>query len=197
MDTDALTPPSDQEYWAAAAKYNKLCYFQQPEGQPHLQVSVSQGDKRIVSKLTLIDGGANVGLIGLNPLTKAGIPCLPTQIRLTTSNGSATRVKGITPPLLATYGAGPNKVEVYHQFLVTEGMEHLYEVLLSNLDTLRFGGELSARTCQYSLSAQFQLLGDKAPSIHLPTEYRPAGRQSFASSHPSRTCHLSWPRGPR
>ena len=71
-----------------------------------------------------IDGEANIGLLCSQAAARAGIPCHPTDVRLATANGSATKVLGISPPLLITYGAGPLKVQAWHYFLITEGSGH-------------------------------------------------------------------------
>jgi hypothetical protein len=169
-------PPSLQEYLATLSRYNRLRYFAQPSKTPSKCVSIMVSGLAHTSIRIMLDDGANCNLMDEATRLALGIALHPTNIRLTTSNGSGTPVLGITPPLLVVYGSGCDEaIEVWHYFLVTKDMGHVYGILLGNLDTQRFGGIINAADNTLALHTEYERLGTQSPKLVLPTVLQSAG----------------------
>jgi hypothetical protein len=127
----------------------------------------------------MIDDGANCNLMDKEERIACGVQRYPTDIRLTTSNGSGTEVLGITDPIKVVYGVGTSgQIAVWHYFLVTQGMSHIYRVLLGNLDIQRFGGVIDAGRNTLALRGAYPSLGVRAPALVLPTILRSLGNRA-------------------
>jgi hypothetical protein len=171
-------PPTPEEYFALLKENNFLRYLEQPADNPSLcMVLVINGEAHIC-EIVMVDDGANCNLMDEEERIARGVKRYPTNIRLTTSNGSGTEVLGITEPIKVVYGAGtPDQIAVWHYFLVTQGMRHIYHVLMGNLDIQRFGGVIDAGRNTLALHGDFSRLGASAPSLVLPTVLKTSGHR--------------------
>jgi hypothetical protein len=176
------SPPTCEEYFALLRTHNHLRYLAQPEHAPSQCMFLFVNERAHLCKLVMVDDGANCNLMDEAERIACGVRRWPTDITLTTSNGSGTRVLGITDPIKVVYGAGtPHQIAVWHYFLVTEGMGHIYRVLLGNLDTQRFGGVIDAGRNTLTLHGAYPSLGARAPALVLPTILKSAG---IRAQHP-------------
>ena len=176
VPVDTEGPPTLAEYLATLNRYNKLRYLRQCSKSPDQCCTIMVNGKAHIVPLAMLDDAANCNLMNDNQRKALGIELLPTDITLTTSNGSSTPVLGITPPLLVVYGAGsPNPIRVWHYFLVTKDMGHVYGILLGNLDTQRFGGIINAPDSTLTLHPEYERLGAQSPKLVLPTVLQSAG----------------------
>ena len=170
------SPPSPEEYFALLRVHNQLRYLEQPAGAPEKCMILFVNEKAHTSHHVMVDDGANCNLIDEEERIACGVRRYPTDIRLTTSNGSGTEVLGITDPIKVVYGAGTEEqIAVWHYFLVTQGMSHIYSVLLGNLDIQRFGGVIDAGRNTLTLHGAYPSLGARAPALVLPTVLRSTG----------------------
>ena len=127
----------------------------------------------------MVDDGSNVGMLAEVAANAAKIPFSPSNIRLNTSNTSGSSILGITPAILVTYGKGSAlEVNAWHYFLVTRGMDHLYHVLLPNVDLVAHGGGIYSGASTLFLRPQFDELGLQSPMLSLPTRMAEAGHGS-------------------
>jgi hypothetical protein len=141
-----------QTYLASRSSKRALRYFRNPIGSPNLCVALMIGGKRVSDLVTMADDGANVHLMTRQACVKKGVSFFPSAITLTTSNALSTKPLGVTGPVTIVYGCGPNEVRVDHCFVVVEGMDSVFEVLLGNVDTEAFAGVIDAKAQTYSLT---------------------------------------------
>lgn len=126
----------------------------------------------------MADDGANAHLITRNTCMKLGIPIEPCAMKLTSCTAHNNPVVGITPPIQVVYGVGrPDAVKVWHHFIVTEGMDSVYNVLLGNADTNAYGAIIDAGTNLYTLRTHFDTLNVRSPTLSLPTMLAPPARR--------------------
>jgi hypothetical protein len=167
-------PPLD-EYKLRLSRQNKLTYLEQPRTDRNQCVGILYEGQIATSLKIMLDSGANINLMSEGTCKKLGIPVLPTSIRLTTSNQRTTETAGITPPVGIVYGVDTAQpLVVWHYFLVTRGMEQLYEVLIGNLDTQQYGGTTDSGAGTHTLRPQFQQIGMKSSTLTFPTQLLPA-----------------------
>ena len=172
------------EYLRRLPGFQRLRYLRQPKNDPSRCLGLSLHGEMHTDLLTLCDDGSNIHLLTLATCRRKGIPVHPTSIRLTTSNASDTGVAGITDPISMTYGvggAGGASLTVHHCMLVVDGMDHVFEMLLGNIDTQRFDGIINSRSSEYTLHPHARGSVDGETSVSLPTMY--AAPRSARSVH--------------
>jgi hypothetical protein len=180
-------PPSPEEYFALLKMHNQLRYLEQPEDEPSRCMILFVNGKAHVCQHVMLDDGANCNIIDEEERIAVGLRRYPTRIKLTTSNGVGTEVLGITEPVKVVYGAGtPNQIAVWHYFLVTSGMRHIYRVLLGNLDIQRFGGVIDAGRGTLALHGEFSQYGLSAPKLVIPTVLRSTSDRALPPREPVR-----------
>ena len=164
--------PTLQEYMAAlkGGPHNSLTYFR--NSRQHLErcigLATADGQQVWTHLRFLLDTGANVNLISEALCIKLNIAVLPTEVKLSTSIEHGSAVVGITPPLALVYGVGLEQpLIVFHYFLVTKGMDTLYQVLVSNLDMLRYGAVIDNASRMVLLRPHFAHRGVQAPTLQL------------------------------
>jgi hypothetical protein len=107
-------------------------------------------------------------------------------VRLTTSMEHGSNVVGITPAVALVYGAGLEKpLIVWHYFLVTRGMDSLYQVLVGNLDTELFGAVADSGRQVLTLRTQYKHMGCNSPTVVLDICQRAPMQSRGASSSPA------------
>jgi hypothetical protein len=165
-------PPTLEEYHDTLKLLNRLTYFKQPPSDPEACVGLNYNGQIHTKLRIMLDSGANINIMTEDAAKKMGIPIRPTSIRLTTSNEHTTPVLGITPPVQIVYGVGsPAPMRTNHYFLVTKGMDSLYQVLIGNLDTQKYGGITDAGALTHTLRPQFPTVGIDSTRLTLPTVY--------------------------
>ena len=176
--TRLLQPRTVGQYCAGLTEFQRLRYLRQPADSPSLCLGLLGGDGSIHTDIwVLVDDGSDINLITEATCLRLGIPIYPTSIRLTTSNGDSG-VIGITRPIPFTYGVGAPfhaTLTVSHSMLVVRRMDHVYEVLLGNIDTQRFDGIIDSRTQTYTLRLSYS---DDEIIVSLPTMYAAPRRLS-------------------
>ena len=164
-----------QQQQQPQGRQNKLTYLEQPKADRSKCMGILYDGQVATSLKSMLGSGANVNLITEATCNTLGIPVYPTSIRLTTSNQRTTETAGITPPVGIVYGVGTAQPLIaWHYFLVTAGMDQLYEVLLGNLDAQQFGGTTDSGANTHTLRPQFQQIGLKSPMLTFPTRLLPA-----------------------
>jgi hypothetical protein len=104
---------------------------------------VHNGQKHLAPK-TLIDDGANTGIVTLALVEKLGIPYDRRDVTLATSNGAST-VIGLTAPIQLHFGSLEQGYTSRQCFLVMDGPCGLYDLLVGNRDFNLCRGILDAR----------------------------------------------------
>lgn len=161
-------PPTPQEYFRQRPFMRLLTYVKQTERGS--RVTLTYQGQVFRNLIVMLDSGSNVNLITTKTCEDLGISIMPTNTRLTTSNANGSAVEGVTPPILVTYGEPGNDLQEWHYFLVTPAsVQHVYQVLLGNSDSLSYGAIQDDGTHQYSLRTQFSSLGVASPVITLKT----------------------------
>ena len=105
-----------------------------------LTVGFLLGDKRVTPKRVFLDSGASVGLISIGYALSIGLKVFFSSVQLATSLSPSEGVLGVTGPITLQFGSSPNHVNLTTIFLVTKGMERLYDVLVSNEASHAFKG---------------------------------------------------------
>ena len=164
-------PRTVGQYLAGLRQFQRLRYLAQPADSPALCLGIPGGDGLIHTDIrVMVDDGSDINLITEATCVRLGIPICPTNICLTTSNGQ-TAVAGVTPPLPITYGVGGGplaSLTTHHCLLVVRDMDHVFEVLLGNVDTQRFGGTIDSLSHTYTLHLSYP---DDEIKVSLPTTY--------------------------
>lgn len=176
-----LPPPTLAESLDAIRANGKLRYFK-PNAPPEESVRlVYEGTVIGRGWRVMLDDGANANLITRRTCKSAGIPILECDVSLTSCTAHDNPVMGITPPILVVYGVGhPDSIKVWHRFIVTDGMDSLYNVLLGNADTNTFGAVIDAGTGTYTLRTQFCTRNVTSPTLSLPTVLAPPAHREGA-----------------
>lgn len=87
-----------------------------------------------------LDLGATICLIGYSAAVAMNMDIWETSVLLATSTISAQRVLGVTSPVTLQFGLPPNHINFETVLLVTQGMDRLYDLLLSNQVSHAFKG---------------------------------------------------------
>jgi hypothetical protein len=167
---------------AMLTRHNSLTYFTQPQNCLERCVGLYYEGSTWTNMRMMLDGGANINLISEAVCGQLGIPVGPTTVRLTTSVEHGSSVVGITPAVALMYGVGLEApLTVWHYFLVTRGMDKLYQVLVGNLDTELFGAVMDSGLQRLTLRTQYKHMGGASPTVVLDICQRIPMRQGEAS----------------
>ena len=161
--------PSRAEYEVLLNHHSRLRYLLQPADRPAQCLALLLNDQLVVPQRVFIDDGSSICLCTARTCRELGIPILPTNLSLTTSNAIGTSVVGCTPMVQLVYGPGdPNCVRVWHSFLVTD-LDSVYSILLGNLDMQTYMGRIDGADHSFTLRPQWSSLGPRSPVLTLPT----------------------------
>ena len=165
-------PPTLDSYRDQRWAHRGLRYLANPPNRPDLSVAVVvEGQPHTRGIRMMLDDGSTVNLITRGTCARLGIAYHPTTMSLTSCTQSDNRPLGMTDPILVVYGVGsPSAVKEWHRFLVVEGpTDRLYDVLLGNLDTIKYGGIIDSGKQEYQLRPMYPTLGVRSPLLCLPT----------------------------
>ena len=141
-----------------------LSYF-----APAAQVGVEYEGIKHSEPRTMLDLGSNVSLVDNKWCVEKGIPILPTQLSLNTSNATGTGVLGTTPMCTVSYGSPPHEVRTQHAFLVVPYRKKApFRVLIGNGDAMSLGGIQDLGTNAFSIRTQYSTLGTRSPVLSYP-----------------------------
>ena len=170
-------PPTVQAYMDQLSLKNDLRYAANPSSDLGQCISLlipgDAGEDPIAhSNLRiLIDDGSTAHLISEAACRKLGIPINPTTLQLSTSTSASSSVVGLTPALQLSYGTPPAGIMEYHYFIVTKGVEHLYDILLGNIETKKYMGSISTYPNSLNLLPDFPTLGLSSPTLSIPCRF--------------------------
>ena len=173
--------PTVGQYQTMLSNNSTLTYFANPRDKLERCVGIMlEGTDVVYININmLVDTGANVCCITKKLCNKLGIPILPTTMRLATSTSEGNSLVGVTPPVALIYGvAHPNVLVVWHLFYVTEDVDGIYQVLIGNLDTDRYGAVIDTGSRVLTMRPQFQHMGVNSAGIPLDLCRKGAGRAS-------------------
>ena len=115
------------------------------------EVTLVVNGEGITSNKIMMDDGANVDLMDDTFRRRHGIRMFNLPTRLSTSLSTSTETLGITEIVGIQYGTGSQAIKVARPFLVAQGMNELYEVLIGNQDTQAFQATICAFTNTYTM----------------------------------------------
>ena len=115
------------------------------------EVKLVVNGEGITSNKIMMDDGANVDLMDDTFRRRHGIRMFNLPTRLSTSLSTSTETLGITEIVGIQYGTGSQAIKVARPFLVAQGMNELYEVLIGNQDTQAFQATICAFTNTYTM----------------------------------------------
>jgi hypothetical protein len=145
------------------ASRSSLRFFLNPPEQPHLCVALLLHGRTVIPHSIFLDDGASVDLMDKSFADAIGTVIVPSDISLTTSTEQkADGVLGATEIIAVQYGTGPTAITSRRSFLVVQGMQNLYQVLLGNTDTIMFDGVINHKKQLYTLTGA-------AGEISIPT----------------------------
>ena len=125
---------------ATSTKHARLDFLDQTGSfESHSLGILINGTRRRPTKVFL-DLGATICLIGYSAAVAMNLDIWETSVLLATSTISAQRVLGVTSPLTLQFGLPPNHINFETVLLVTQEMDRVYDLLLSNQVSHAFKG---------------------------------------------------------
>lgn len=117
---------------------NNLFFFSNPSTDPSKCVGVRVGGEKCLTARPLLDYGSNCFIIIDSEARRLGIPILPFNLSLNTSNGVSS-IQGVTPPVTISYGAPPSELTSEHCMLVISAHSNTcFTILFGNPDAITF-----------------------------------------------------------
>jgi hypothetical protein len=156
----SLTTAID-DYLVKQSQKGALRFFSKTSSGGGVGVMV-HGQKHSNGLSFMADDGSNAFLVSRAAVNALGIHWEERGLNLLTSNGNSS-VVGITEPLQLHYGTPENGLYTQHCFLIVDGLDALFDILVGNQDFQDHGGVLKAGTGMYELHPQGK------PPIYLQT----------------------------
>ena len=128
-----------------------LDYALQPKDKPELTIGLVWNGTRYIPDRAFLDSGANICIVSHKFAKSINMPVYFTPVRLATSVLENQLVFGVTPPVILQFGANEQKIDIETSFLVTRGMEHLYDILIFNRASHLFKGVTDHGSNTFSL----------------------------------------------